>query len=122
MTEIFYDKNAEVDKDGEKQDLGVYEARRLIGPQSFDDNWQLIGNTSELRNEKDNSFLAFVDFEGDEGSIRECPHCLEYDFHHKLYARVKKTVGLQRRMMTCLARVMNVVTLCLSIRRIMNQK
>lgn len=43
MTEIFYDKNAEVDKDGEKQDLGVYEARRLIGPQSFDDTWQLIG-------------------------------------------------------------------------------
>ena len=22
--------------------------------------------------------------------IRECPHCLEYGFHHKLYARIRK--------------------------------
>ena len=90
MTEIFYDKNAEVDEDGEKQDLGIYEARRLIGPKSYDDNWNLIRYTSELRNEKDDSFFAFIDFEGDEGSIRECPHCLEHGFHNKLYARIRK--------------------------------
>ena len=90
MTEIFYVKDAEVDQDGEKQDLGVYEARKLIGPKSYDDNWNLTKYTSELRNEKDDSFFAFIDFEGDEGSIKECPHCLEYGFHHKLYARIKK--------------------------------
>jgi hypothetical protein len=90
MTEIFYDKNAEVDKDGEKQDLRVYEARRLIGPKSYDDNWKLTRYTSELRNEKDDSFYAFIDFESNEGNIRECPHCLEFGFHNKLYARVRK--------------------------------
>ena len=87
---MFYDKNAEVNEDGEKQDLGVYEARRLIAPKSYDDNWNLTRYTSELRNEKDDSFFAFIDFEGDEGSIKECPHCLEYGFHHKLYARIRK--------------------------------
>jgi len=87
MTEKFYNKDAE---DGEKQDLGVYEARRLISPQSYDNDWKLIRYTSELRKENDDSFFAFVDFEGDEGSIRECPHCLEYGFHHKLYARIRK--------------------------------
>lgn len=90
MTEIFYVKDAEVDEDGEKQHLGVYEVRKLIGPKSYDDNWNLTRYTSELRNEKDDSFFAFIDFEGDEGSIKECPHCLEYGFHHKLYSRIRK--------------------------------
>lgn len=83
MTEKFYNKNED------NKDLSVYEARRLIGPHSFDDDWKLTRYTSELRNENDNSFFAFVDFHGDEGSIRECPHCLEYGFHHKLYARIR---------------------------------
>jgi hypothetical protein len=84
MTEKFYNKDAE-----EKQDLGVYEARKLIGPHSYDDNWNLTRYIAELRDSNDR-FYAFVDFEGDEGSIRECPHCLEYGFHHKLYARIRK--------------------------------
>jgi hypothetical protein len=91
MTEIFYDKNAESDGDGEKQDLGVYEARRLIGPKSYDDNWNLTRYTSELRNEKDNSFYAFVDFGSEnEGTIRECPHCLTFEVHNKLGPKIKK--------------------------------
>jgi hypothetical protein len=85
MTEKFYNKDAE-----EKQDLRVYEARKLLGPNSFDNDWNLTRYTSELRKEKDDSFYAFVDFSGDEGSIRECPHCLEFGFHHKLYARIRK--------------------------------
>ena len=85
MAEKFYVKDAE---DGEKHDLGVYEARRLIGPKSYDDNWNLTRYTSELRNEKDDSFFAFIDFEGDEGSISECPHCLEYGFHNKLGPKI----------------------------------
>jgi hypothetical protein len=84
MTEKFYNKNED------NKDLSVYEARRLIGPHSFDDDWKLTRYTAELRNEKDNSFFAFVDFHGDEGSIRECPHCLEFGFHNKLYARIRK--------------------------------
>jgi hypothetical protein len=90
MTEKFYDKNAEVDKDGEKQDLGVYEVRKLIYINSYDDNWNLTRYTSELRKENDDSFFAYVDFEDDEGSIKECPHCLEFGFHNKLYARIRK--------------------------------
>lgn len=54
---MFYVKDAEVDEDGEKQHLGVYEVRKLIGPKSYDDNWNLTRYTSELRNEKDDSFL-----------------------------------------------------------------
>ena len=102
--------------------MGVYEARKLIVPKSYDDNWNLTRYTSELRNEKDDSFFAFIDFEGDEGSIKECPHCLEYGFHHKLYARIKKKVNLQHRMMISLAHVMNVEILYPSIRHIMNPK
>lgn len=38
---MFYVKDAEVDEDGEKPDLGVYDARKIIGPKSYDDNWNL---------------------------------------------------------------------------------
>ena len=52
MREKFYLQDAEANEDGEKQDLGVYEARWIIGPNSYDDNWNLARYTSELRNEK----------------------------------------------------------------------
>ena len=90
MPEIFYDKNAEVNEDGEEQDLGVYEARQ-INKRYSDDTWQLIGYTSELRNKKDNSFFAFVDFNSDnEGTVRECPHCLTFEIHNRLGPKIKK--------------------------------
>lgn len=84
MSEKFYYKNNE-----EKEDLGVYESRRLIGPDSYDSNWNLARYTAELRDSKDR-FFAFVDFEGDEGSIKYCPHCEEYGFHNKLGPKIKK--------------------------------
>jgi hypothetical protein len=49
-----------------------------LGLNSYNDNWDLVNYTSELRDPKGN-FFAFVDFNGDEGRIRECPHCLEYE-------------------------------------------
>jgi hypothetical protein len=46
----------------------------------YNDNLNLVGYTSELR-DKDGNFFAFVDFNNyNEGLIRECPHCLEYEF------------------------------------------
>src|SRR6187200_3049405 len=81
MTEKFYEDGKELD---------LYQSRRLIGPQSYNDDWKLTRYTAELRKEKDDSFLAFVDFEDDEGSIRECLHCLEFGYHYKLYARIRK--------------------------------
>lgn len=90
MTVKFYDVNAEEDEDGEKPDLGVYEARQLNKRYS-DDTWELQCYTSELRNNNDDSFYAFVDFTEDgEGIIRECPHCLTFEIHNKLGAKIKK--------------------------------
>ncbi|MDP9490257.1 MAG: hypothetical protein M3P28_08700 [Thermoproteota archaeon] len=60
----------------------------------FDDNLNLVGSTSELRDSKGN-FFAFVDFHENEGVIRECPHCLEYEIHNKLKPRILKK-GEQR--------------------------
>ena len=77
-------------REGEQADLGVYETSRITGPNSYDDNWNLVSYTSELRDDKDR-FYAFVDFNADgEGTIKECPHCLKYDLHSKLGAKIKK--------------------------------
>ena len=74
----------------EKEELDVQETRQIIGPNSYDDNFNLIGYTSELR-EKEGRFYAFVDFNADDvGKIRECPHCLEYEIHNKLQPRILK--------------------------------
>jgi hypothetical protein len=73
----------------EEKELDVQETRRLIGPDSYNDNWDLVRYTSELRNSKGNLF-AFVDFNENEGKIRECPHCLEYEIHNKLQPRILK--------------------------------
>lgn len=85
MTEKYYADDKEID---------VQETRRLIGPKSFDDNWDLVNYTSELRDRNDR-FFAFVDFHENEGVIRECPHCLEYEIHNKLKPRILKK-GEQR--------------------------
>ena len=70
--------------------LDVQEVRQIIGPNSYDDNFNLIGYTSELR-DKEGRFYAFVDFNSDDvGKIRECPHCLEYEIHNKLQPRILK--------------------------------
>jgi transcription elongation factor Elf1 len=72
------------------EELDVQETRRIIGPNSYDDNFNLIGYTSELR-DKDDRFYGFVDFNADDvGKIRECPHCLEYKIHNKLQPRILK--------------------------------
>src|SRR5688500_11629330 len=55
----------------------------------YNDNLDLIGSTSELRDSKGN-FFAFVDFHENEGVIRECAHCLEYEIHNKLKPRILK--------------------------------
>ena len=83
MTEKFYEDDKELD---------VYEARQ-INKQYSDSNWDLVGYTSELRNNNDNSFDAIVDFEDDVGKLRECPHCLEYEIHNKLQPRILKKVN-----------------------------
>lgn len=76
-------------EDNDKE-LDVYEAR-VLNKQYSDDTWQLTGYTSELRNNDDNTFFAFIDFNADGiGSIRECPHCLEYEIHNKLQPRILK--------------------------------
>jgi hypothetical protein len=72
------------------EELDVRETRHIIGPNSYDDNFNLVGYTSELR-DKDDRFYAFVDFNADDvGKIRECPHCLEYEIHNKLQPRILK--------------------------------
>ena len=77
------------------EELEVQEIRQIIGPKSYDDNFNLIGYTSELR-DKEGRFYAFVDFNADDvGRIRECPHCLEYEIHNKLKPRILKK-GEQR--------------------------
>ena len=80
MTERYYEDGKE---------LEVQETRRLIGPKSYNDNWDLVNYTSELRDSNDR-FFAFVDFHENEGVIRECPHCLEYEIHNKLKPRILK--------------------------------
>lgn len=90
MSKKFYFKVANVDEDGEKRDLGVHEARRLIGPKSYNKNWNLTNYTAELRNEKTDEFYAFVDFHGDEGAVRECSHCLTFEIHNRLAPKIKK--------------------------------
>lgn len=71
----------------EEQD--VYEKR--IFNKKYDENWNLSSYTSELRYNDNDRFFAFIDFNADgEGKFLECPRCLEYGFHHKLYAKIKK--------------------------------
>ena len=57
----------------------------------YNDNLDLVGYTSELT-DKNGKFFAFVDFNADdnEGRIRQCPHCLEYEIHNKLGPKIKK--------------------------------
>ena len=70
----------------EEKELDVQEVRQIIGPNSYDDNFNLIRYTSELR-DKDNKFFAFVDFNADDvGKIRECQHCLQ---PHRHFCSVK---------------------------------
>jgi len=71
----------------EDRELDVQETRRVIGPNSYNDNWDLVNYTSGLRDSKGN-FFAFVDFNENEDKIRECPHCLEYEIHNKLQPRM----------------------------------
>ena len=74
----------------EEKELDVQETRQIIGPNSYDDNFNLLGYTSELR-DKNDRFFAFVDFNADDvGKIRECPHCLEFEIHNKLKPRILK--------------------------------
>lgn len=74
----------------EREELDVQETRRLIRPDSYDDNWQLVNYTSELRDNNGN-FYAYVDFNADGiGEIKNCPHCLEYGFKNKLGPKIKK--------------------------------
>jgi hypothetical protein len=74
----------------EKEELDVQETRQIIGRNSYDDNWNLVGYTSELR-DRNNNFFAFVDFNADGvGRIRECPHCLGYEIHNKLKPGILK--------------------------------
>jgi hypothetical protein len=81
MTEKIYEDDKE---------LGVYEAR-VLNKQYSDDDWKLTKYTSELRNNNDNSFYCFVDFNADDvGTIRECPHCIQYEIHNKLQPRILK--------------------------------
>ena len=73
-----------------EEELDVKETRHIIGPDSYDDNFNLKWYTSELRDKNDN-FFAFVDFNADDvGKIRECPHCLEFEIHNKLKPRQLK--------------------------------
>lgn len=80
------------EEDPEREEIPVYEARRAIGSHSYDDNWNLKSYTAELRNKRDDSFFAFVDFneETGEGTIKYCPHCLQFELKHKLGHKIKK--------------------------------
>ena len=74
-------------EDGSEDGLDLEETRYPY----YDDNFGLVGYTSELRDDK-GKFFAFVDFNADDDRlrIRECPHCLEYDIHNKLGPKIKK--------------------------------
>lgn len=57
----------------------------------FDDNLDLAGSTDKIIDRNTGKFFAFIDFNADDvGTIRECPHCLEYDLHNKLGPKIKK--------------------------------
>jgi hypothetical protein len=73
--------------DGSEDGIDMEETRYPY----YDDNLDLVGYTSELR-DQDGKFFAFVDFsvDSDEGRIRLCPHCLEYEIHNKLGPKIKK--------------------------------
>ena len=86
MTE---EKIYEIKEDGTREEIDVQETRRLIGPDSYDDDYNLVNYTSELRDNNGN-FYCFIDFHGDEGRIKFCPHCLEYGFQCKLGHKIKK--------------------------------
>ena len=58
-------KIGEQDKKKMIEELEVQEIRQIIGPKSYDDNFNLIGYTSELR-DKEGRFYAFVDFNADD--------------------------------------------------------
>lgn len=74
--------------EGDNKELDVYESR-ILNKQYSDDTWQLTKYTSELRSKSDNSFFAFIDFNTDGvGTIRQCPHCLEYEIHNKLGPKI----------------------------------
>ncbi len=74
-------------EDGSEDGLDLQETRYPY----YNDNLDLVGYTSELRDDK-GKFFAFVDFnaDNDKGRIRECPHCLEYDIHNRLGPKIKK--------------------------------
>ena len=84
------EKNSITIQNGTEDGLDLEETRYPY----YDDNFDLVGSTSELRDSKGN-FFAFVDFHENEGVIRECPHCLEYEIHNKLKPRILKK-GEQR--------------------------
>ena len=44
----------------EKEELDVQETRQKIGPNSYDDNWNLVGYTSELRDRNNNFFALLI--------------------------------------------------------------
>jgi hypothetical protein len=73
--------------DGTEDGLDLEETRYPY----YNDNLNLVGYTSELRDNKGKLF-AFVDFNADDDRlrIRECPHCLEYEIHNKLGPKIKK--------------------------------
>jgi hypothetical protein len=102
------------------EELDVQEVRQIIGPNSYDDNFNLIGYTSELR-DRDGNFYAFVDFNANhEGKIRECPHCLEYEIHNKLQPRILKKGEIKPRTMMTLFSVMNAGMHFLSMKHTLN--
>lgn len=84
MTNEYY----EIDEDGNKKEL--WENHRIVGANSYDDDWELVSYTGELY-QKD-KFYAFVDFnaDGSEGRIKICPHCAKYGFQHRLGHKIKK--------------------------------
>ena len=50
----------------------------------------LVSYTSKLTERQMGRFVNVIDFNGDEGRIRECPHCFEYGFHYILGPIIKK--------------------------------
>jgi hypothetical protein len=57
----------------------------------YDDNLDLAGYNSELRDSKTGRFICVVDFNAEgEGKVRFCPHCESFGFKHKLGAKILK--------------------------------
>ena len=72
------------------EDREMLDVEETILQKSYDDNWDLVGYTSELR-DRNGNFYAIVDFNADDvGKIRYCLHCLEYGFQYKLGAKIRK--------------------------------